>query len=466
MNEKTKIYVIFRSSGLDHRGTWDARDIEQKVMTNEKMLNEVEKRCEGVEFVGETNPTRAESAVESIRNLREELDGILIFGPPSGGLIETGLPIIAVFPMWGMWMAGFDFQAYEGKKILTDCLPVVRDLEESAFSARIAGLTKKIKLMQVISKMKNLRILSITDRPVLGSYETGFGDRKEYEKGFLDNLEETFGSEITTTTQEEMFDKIHQVEEKEAEKIANMWIDGAEGIKDTNEEQIVRSARLYLVMKELMEKYDCNAITTEGYGVFASYRKGNIPSQGLPSSQFCTDGITATSECLINSLLTQQLGFYITSRPSFNGDYIIDPFYNVAIIGHCECPFNPYGDERRCSYVIRNLPRLKKYEGGACVQVNLPLDETVTAAKISMYDKKISVFTGKTVSGRKFFSEWDDPGLACRTKLAIETDAQALLENLDWRTFASHRAVFYGDFREEIKNLATLIGFEVIEEDR
>jgi hypothetical protein len=160
------------------------------------------------------------------------------------------------------------------------------------------------------------------------------------------------------------------------------------------------------------------------------------------------------------------LGFYITSRPSFNGDYIIDPFYNVAIIGHCECPFNPYGDERRCSYVIRNLPRLKKYEGGACVQVNLPLDETVTAAKISMYDKKISVFTGKTVSGRKFFSEWDDPGLACRTKLAIETDAQALLENLDWRTFASHRAVFYGDFREEIKNLATLIGFEVIEEDR
>ena len=464
MCEKTKVYVMFRSSGLDHRGAWDARDIEQKVMTNEGMLSELEKRCEGVEFVGETNPIRVESAIESVRNLQEELNGILIFGPPSGGLIETGLPIISVFPMWGMWMAGFDFKGYEGRNILTDCLPVVRDLEESVFPARIAGLAKKIKLIQAVSKMRNLRILSITDRPVLGSYETGFGDRKEYEKVFLDNLEETFGSKITTTTQEEMFDNIQEVKEKEAEKIAKMWIDGTEGIKDTNEAEIVRSARLYLVMKELMEKYDCNAITTEGYGVFAGYRKGNIPSQGLASSQFCTDGITATSECLINSLLTQQLGFYITGRPSFNGDYIIDPFYNVAIIGHCECPFNPYGDERRASYVIRNLPRLKKYEGGACVQVNLPLDETVTVAKISMYDKKISVFTGKAVSGRDFFEDWEM--LACRTKLAIETDTKALRENLDWRTFASHRAVFYGDFREEIKNLATLIGFEVVEEDR
>ena len=71
---------------------------------------------------------------------------------------------------------------------------------------------------------------------------------------------------------------------------------------------------------------------------------------------------------------------------------------------------------------------------------------------------------GKAVPGRNFFEAWDD--LACRTKLAIKTDTKALLEHLDWQLFGVHRVAFYGDFREKIKDLATLIGFEVVEKDR
>ena len=98
------------------------------------------------------------------------------------------------------------------------------------------------------------------------------------------------------------------------------------------------------------------------------------------------------------------------------------------------------------------------------MQVNLPVGETVTVAKISMVDRKISLFTGETVSGEELFSGWDD--ILCRTKLAIKTDTAGLLEHLDWKTFGVHRVVFYGDFREKIKDLATLIGFEVVETDR
>ena len=38
------------------------------------------------------------------------------------------------------------------------------------------------------------------------------------------------------------------------------------------------------------------------------------------------------------------------------------------------------------------------------MQVDLPLDEIVTVVKISVHDKKISVFTGKTVSGKDFLT--------------------------------------------------------------
>jgi hypothetical protein len=50
--------------------------------------------------------------------------------------------------------------------------------------------------------------------------------------------------------------------------------------------------------------------------------------------------------------------------------------------------------------------------------------------------------------------------------LAIKTNTKALLENLDWETFGHCRVVFYGDYRQRIKDLAKLIGFEVIEKDR
>ena len=497
MDRKTRIYVIFPSSGLDHRGAWKQEEIRRKVMSNERMLEEIERRCENVEFVGRINlidedrldrisrshygmteeerlfraetyriaQQRRRAAIEEVRNSLHELDGILIFGPPWGELIDTGLPIIAVFPMWGMWMSGFNPRAYREKRILIGYLPVVRDASESVFSARLDDLAGKIRLIQALSRMKGMKALVVTDRPVLGEFEPTplqvRGDRKRYEEIYLRNLRETFGMELVAIPQREMVERMKRADEEKARRVARKWIDESAGIRGPSEEEVVKSARLYLAMKELMEKYDCQAITTEGYGVFAEYSGGPIPSQGLPSSQLCTDGVVATSETLIDSLVTQQIGLHITGSTGFNGDYIIDPFNEVAIIGHCECPFNPWGDERRVPYVIRSLPRWQEGQGGACVQVNLPTGERVTVARLSVYDRKMTLFTGEAVDGRELFEDWED--LACRTKLAVRTDTEKLLENLDWQIFGHHRVAFYGDHRRMFKDLATLIGYEIVE---
>jgi len=212
-----------------------------------------------------------------------------------------------------------------------------------------------------------------------------------------------------------------------------------------------------------MDENDCAAITTEGFGwPPLGYDAG--PSAGLPISQFLTDGIAAATETLTDCLITQQLGLYITGSGGLLGDYNIDPFNNTAIVCHCEGTFKPYGDERRSPYIIRNLPFVAENTGGACVQTNYPIGETVTVAKIGMYKKKLSIFTGETVSGEEIFPYWDD--ILGRNKVILKTDAKALLENVDWKTFGNHRAVFFGDYRQEFKDLAKLIGFEVVEKDR
>ena len=90
-----------------------------------------------------------------------------------------GMPIVAVFPTWDTWMAGFDFQGYKGRKVVTSCLPVVRDADQAVFAARVDDIAAKIRIIQAIDGPKHLRILAtIRDRPVLGSYEDGFGNKK------------------------------------------------------------------------------------------------------------------------------------------------------------------------------------------------------------------------------------------------------------------------------------------------
>jgi hypothetical protein len=52
--------------------------------------------------------------------------------------------------------------------------------------------------------------------------------------------------------------------------------------------------------------------------------------------------------------------------------------------------------------------------------------------------------------------------MACRTKLATEANVQKILETYRW---GWHRVTFFGNWRKEVKDLATLMGLHVYEED-
>lgn len=470
MSDPARLYTVFTSSGLfGSTGTYSFHHPDEKLLSNEEMLGEISRRCQGVEFLGSTQVEKPEYVVTDLKARGESLDGLLYFGAPPPQITQLDVPIIAVHPLWSQWQYPFD--AYHGHRVLTATLPVIPDASAENFSARLDMITEKIRILQAVAWLKNLKILCVTDVPVLGLYEPTAAQmaqegRAVYEQKYLTNLS-ALGAEIIVRPQEEMVSKMKAVPKGEADEVAKQWIAASESVKGTTESEIRKSAALYLAMKGMMQEYGANAVTTEGYGVFMKYPGGNIPSQGLPSSRFCTDGVVATSETLVDSLVTQQLGLWLTGCAGFNGDYVIDPENGKAYVGHCECPFNSYGDDRRVPYVIRNLPQWpvdQQETGGACVQVKLPDNEPVTVAKFSVHDRKLSLFSGQTVPGEQLFRGWDD--ILCRTKLAIDTDAEALLRNLDWATFGNHRVAFYGNHRKEFRELAKLLGYKVVEKDR
>lgn len=470
-NKKVRIYTIFLSSG--HPVGYDAYKRyhpEIKIMENQEILERIKDESKNVEFVGKTEPVKVEEVIPNIEKQKEGLDGLLAFGAPPDEIIQEGLPIVAVErPLEGCTTR--PFHAYKGS-ILTSYLPAHCDKDPEVYSLRIKDIAEKLSLIGVISRMKGMKVLVVTDLPPLGYFEPEKiqieTTREEYERTYVAHLKETFGMEFVTIPQRELFEKMKAEDERDAKEVAQKWIGEAIAVRGTNEEEIIKSAKMYLAMKELMEKYHCGAVTVEGFGYpplgWKKCLEEDIPSGGLAVSQFLTDGIAAATETLTDCLITQQLALYITGSGGLLGDYNIDPFNDTAIVCHCEGTLNPYGDERKSPFIIRNLPFVKENKGGACAETHYPIGETVTVAKISIYKKKLSLFTGKTVSGEELFPYWED--ILGRNKVAIKTDAKALLENVDWKTFGNHRAAFFGDYRQQFKDLAKLIGYEVVEKDK
>lgn len=464
--KKTRIYTVFNSS-LQGREDFLSQHPDAEIIEDNEVMEILKQKCKEVEFVGGTRPGK--EVIENIRAQKEKLDGLLCLGSPPDELISIGLPMVAVYRLWGQWFPlSYHYNDLKGKKVVTAVLPVLPDKDRSVYLSRIDDIAGKIKLIEAISKMKELRVLVITDKPPLGAWEPyDFQiekSREKYEKVFVDNLKETFGAFLVPIPQKDLFEKMQVQDECEAKEITKKWMDEAWGIRGTNEAQILRSAKLYLAMKELMAEHNCGAIATEGYGWHSgSGVSPDLPEQGLASTQLNTDGIVAVGETLLNSLITQQLGYNFTGSTGVDGDYLIDFFNDIAVVMHCEATFKPYGDREDSPYVIAN-PWVFKDFGGNTVTVLLPIGVPVTVAKIDMNSKKIAVFTGESVSGEELFQYWND--ISCRTKVAIKTNAKALHENRDWKTFSHHVVAFFGDYRQEFLDLATLIGFEAIECDK
>ena len=96
---------------------------------------------------------------------------------------------------------------------------------------------------------------------------------------------------------------------------------------------------------------------------------------------------------------------------------------------------------------------------GASSRVEYPIEETLTSIKISVFEKKIAIRTGKIVD-----NVIDEK--ACVTKVVVESNVPKILENYDWETLGWHRVSFVGDWRETFILGAKLLGLEVVEVDK
>lgn len=468
MEADTRIYTVLPTSGVQH---FEAKHLTP--LTDERILEGLRRECDGVEFV--VGPSTAD-----VGRIREDFDGVLIFGGMGDYSIAlTGLPTIVVYTFPEFLHIPYELFLEEGR-IITACVDRAGTCSPSVSSGMFRDLVEKVKLVRVVKRMKESRMLVVTDSPYVNvihgdlkhTYEGDIRRKppEEYNRAFLDAVKSSVGTEVVKVGTEDIVSdgEVRDVDEGEARRIAGMWMEEAEGMKDTLESEVVKSARMYLVMRNLIDKYGATSIATHIRSLVVDPRPEDMVWPSLGNSELQKQGTVGCCQAHVNVVLTHMLAQYAFGRPSMMGDFTIEPFNGVGIVMHCGAPWNPWGDDRRVPYIIRDHAerRVKGHSVpgcGACSEVIYPAGEPVTIWRVNVLDRTIYMHTGTTVDGYSLYREFDR--LMCRTKLVAKIDAEKVQRHIYQDKRGVHRSATLGDFRRQIRDLGTLMGFEVVEED-
>jgi len=452
----------------------------------DELIGKLQNELEDVEFIGFSELSYCfvmskkdkDEVYGRIKRMKDKIDGIIVFGGYlDKELTSLGLPVIMVRLLFGAgdWEKSI-FNYYRNEKLLTVCLSDF-DISQNISESRVKELVEKIKLITALKKIKETGLLVIQEPENFGNYDIEgmdyhFSLPEDYNKTYLKNLKD-LGLKVTHANLIELNEEIERVDGNEAKKMTDLWINEAKEIRETNSEEVLKAAKMYLGMEQLMKKYDADGVAIRS---LVPWTKGLINiTPCMANTELNKHNRVAVCEGLVNSAITEMFSIHAFDRPGFIGDVVgIDTINDAVTFAHCQCPINPHGTDR-VPYIIRShtlqkhnkmIPDDYPESGsnlGVAVQVELPTDEPVTSIKFNIYNKKIAVSKGVSISGKDLYKNFED--ILCRTKLVMKTNSKAFEKNYDDANFGVHRNLIFGDFKEKIKDIATLIGFDIVEED-
>jgi hypothetical protein len=387
--------------------------------------------CPNLEFL----PVAAGNAeeVKKILDADQEVDGYVVYvlGIPSQvarPIIASGRRIVLVDDLYGGTgqFLGAYAQALREKRSVA-----------GVSSTRFEDLVQAVRSFEAIKRLRSSVILDITNR-------TPGGEAKA--------IQEVFGTQVRRITGDEISAAYQQADRTAAHQAAQAWIKAAKKIVEPSREEIGKSGLMYIAMRDLLKQNQAQALAIDCLNLFYGGKLPAYPCLGL--FQFNNDGLVGACEADLRSTITMLAMTYLTGRPGYISDPVIDTSRNQIIYAHCVAPSKVYGPSGAAApYHIRSHAEDRK---GASVRVLLPLGEMTTTLEISPLRKETVLHQGRSAANI-------DDDRACRTKLAVDVkDIRKLFG--EWDQWGWHRVTYYGDLRPAVEAFTALMGFNLVVE--
>lgn len=410
----------------------------EEIAKFEEYLGQLERKLGNVQFVGGETvpPAEAPQVIEKLAGA----DGVLLFylcghggGAPDEAMkqiIDVGIPA-AVFaqPFSGHGWMYFPRLQQAGAKVVL--LP----------SSDWSEIDRVVALMRVAPQMRQTRILVVR------------GPQGTPAACSAEEVKKRLGAELVPITVEQTFAAYEAVDPAAAEAEAERyWIRPAKKIVEPTREEIISSARFYLAVKDLMIKERAQAITS-------SDCMGGPAKGCLAFSKLNDLGFVGACEGDMDSTLTMLMFRYAFGVPGFITDPVFDTARNALIHFHCTSATKMDGPGgKRHPFSIRTQTDSDR---GVALDVEMRIGQPVTCAKFVNLDTML-VSTGKII-------DVTHDELGCRTQFVTEVaDAHSMFLNWGAHVLPDdtmtllHRAVFYGDHLQSVKDLGTLMGYKTV----
>ena len=258
--------------------------------------------------------------------------------------------------------------------------------------------------------------------------------------GSVSAYEERFGVTIIPVEQSEVEQRYRETTREEARKYHDDFGGKACGCEEPNDEDLWNASRMAAALVSVMEKYNANACAVACFNLL---RTGTNTCLGVSYVNNTTDKIAAC-ECDMDSCLTMLM----MKKLSKSNLWMANPALRsngLVNFSHCTGARNMNGD---CRYILRS-----HHESGIGVslQIDYPLEETVTSVRISNEARDITIQKGKTVKGERLN--------CCRTQVYVKyDDFDKYLET----ALGCHQVFAFDDIADKVKDLAGLFDLRIL----
>jgi hypothetical protein len=189
---------------------------------------------------------------------------------------------------------------------------------------------------------------------------------------------------------------LEKVNEAGAMKEMERWKKEAAKVLEPSDKTIFDAARLYVLLRSLVEKEILAAISIDCLS-FSFSGKPPLPLPCLPFTRLRDDGITAPCEADVCALLTSLVLQEISRKPAYQCNVSeVDLQKSIAVLRHCVAPLRLMGrNAPALAYNLRDYHGLGK---GATAEVEFPIGIDVTLGLLSKDLKSFVLWPGKTQS--------------------------------------------------------------------
>ncbi|MHC4795261.1 MAG: hypothetical protein ACYTF1_01345 [Planctomycetota bacterium] len=423
-----KIYLASKTSMWPH----PRLDVKAEVQMYENKFARMKEQLNDVDFVCSQLVTSKEQ-MANLKDKIKDVDGILAIHTSWSiwPMLRQLLSFQRPTALFAAPYSGHDWVAFGRQQKSEDSAPL-----ECYLTSDYNQLAAAIRPFRAIHHMREAKILDVNSR------------NKPY--AYPSQIKEKFGTGYQKITRERMLRTYELIDVADAEAEARRWMRQAKKIVEPSREEIVRSCRLGLAFKKLLDEEKATAITVDCYGTMY-HKLPAFPCVGF--AMMNNLGFAGICESDVPSAATFIMIQGLCGKPGFINDPTMDVSKNSIILAHClgsPKMDGPMG--KPAPYKIRTI--MERQEG-AVIQAKMRIGQKVTTVQLVQPDKLL-YFTGT-------ITEVPDIDRACRTKITVKVDgcAEKLWQN--W-SHGLHRTTCYGDLTRDLKSFCRYKGITLINE--